>query len=218
MGERWYIMDAGFKPYPLCRWFHTGIKLLENIMEEHALRPQDIDRIVVKTHPAAVNLPTFVAADKWAESGRELWLAVDSITYVLACTVYGITTGPEWGKEETLNDPRIVEMTKKIVHGEHPDAMRMTASWTGHPGRIFSQPPTSIEVISKKGRFTAESNDIPGDSWNPKAKLSDEEIVTKFRNNATDVLSDARISRIIGVVERLEKIKDLGELTKLMAP
>jgi 2-methylcitrate dehydratase PrpD len=219
LGERWYIMDAGFKPYPYCRWFHTGIGLLEGIIEEHALKPEDIDRIVVNTHPLATTLPTFVAADKWAESaGKELWLAVDSITYALACTVYRITPGPEWAKEETLTSPKIVEMTKKIIHGEHPEAMRRTAAWSGHPGKIFSQPPTSIEVISKKGKFTAESSDIPGDSWNPKSKLTDDEIITKFQNNASPVLNDAQISGIIEMVGRLDKIKDIGELTGLLAP
>ncbi len=219
LGKRWYIMDAGFKPYPTCRWFHSGIRLLEGIIKEHDLKPEDIDRIMVNTHPLAVTLPTFVAADKWAEStGKELWLSIDSITYALACTVYGITPGPEWARDETLTSPGIVEVTKKITHGEHPDAMRRTATWSGHPGRLFSQPPTSIELVSKKGRFTAESSDIPGDSWNPRARLTDDEIVNKFRNNASYVLNDAQINGIAEVVEGLEKIKGIGELTVLLAP
>ena len=218
LGERWYIMDAGFKPYPYCRWFHTGIGLLEGIIKEHNLESEDIDSITVNTHPLATTLPTFAAADKWAESGRELWLAVDSITYALACTVYGIKPGPEWAKEETLTSPRIAEMTRKITHGEHPDAMKMTAAWSGHPGKIFSQPPTSIEVITKKGRFTADSTDIPGDSWNPGAKLSADEIVAKFRNNASYVLKDAQVNGIIQAVEGLDKMKNLDELTGLLAP
>lgn len=219
LGERWYIMDAGFKPYPFCRWFHTGIRLLEGIIKKHDLKPEEIDKIIVNTHPLATTLPTFAVADKWAESAdKELWLAVDSITYVLACTVYGITPGPEWAKEETLTSHKIAEMTKKISHGEHPDALRLSAAWSGHPGKIFSQPPTSIEVLSKKGRFTADSIDIPGDSWNPRAKLADDEIVAKFRNNASYVLSDTQIDSIVELVESLDKIKGIGELTKLMAP
>jgi 2-methylcitrate dehydratase PrpD len=219
LGERWYIMDAGFKPYPNCRWFHSGIGLLEGIIKEHGLKPEDIDSIVVNTHPLAAMLPTFAAADKWAESsGKELWLSVDSITYALACTVYGVTPGPEWAKAETLNDPRIAEMTRRIIHGDHPDALKMTAAWSGHPGRLFSQPPTSIEVISKKGRFTADSTDIPGDSWNPRVRLTDDAIMAKFRNNASYVLSDAQINRIIEAVAGLDKIKNISELTGLLAP
>ncbi len=219
MGKRWYIMDAGFKPYPYCRWFHTGIKLLEDIIEEHDLKPEDIDRITVNTHPLANTLPIFAAADKWSEcTNKVLWVAVNSFSFALACTVYRITPGPEWAKDETYNDPKIIEMSKKVTHGEHPDAMRQTAVWSGHPGRIFSQPPTSIEVTSKKGNFTAESSDIPGDSWNPKSKLTDDEIITKFKNNASDVLNDAQINRIIEAVGRLDKINDICELTGLLAP
>jgi len=219
LGERWYIMDAGFKPYPLCRWFHTGIRLLERIIKEHDLKPEDIDKIIVNTHPLATTLPTFEVADRWAESeGKELWLAVDSMTYALACTVYRLIPGPEWVKKETLTSHKIAEMTKKITHGEHPDALKMSAAWSGHPGKIFSQPPTSIEVISRKGRFTADSVDIPGDSWNPRAKMADEEIVTKFRNNASYVLKDTQIDGIIALVVSLDRIRDIGELTKLMSP
>lgn len=219
LGERWYIMDAGFKPYPFCRWFHTGIKLLEDIIEKHNLKPEEIDEIIVNTHPLAITLPTFAAADKWAESvNRELWLAVDSITYAMACTVYGITPGPEWVKEETLTSNKIADMTKKVTHREHPDALRLSAAWSGHPGKIFSQPPTSIEVLSKKGRFVADSTDIPGDSWNPRAKLADDEIVNKFRINASYVLIDTQIDSFVGLVESLDKLEVIGELTKLMVP
>ena len=219
LGEQWYIMDAGFKPYPTCRWFHTGIRLLEDIMVEYHLKPEDIDRIIVYTHPLAVNLPMFLAAAKWAESpGKELWFSVDSITYALACAVYGITPGPEWCQEETLTSPRIIEMTKKIFHKEHPDGLKQSAAWTGHPGKIFSQPPTAIEVISRKGTFTADSNDILGDSWNPKTKLTDDEIAAKFRTNASYVLGDTQIIRIIEVVERLEETESISELTSLLAP
>jgi 2-methylcitrate dehydratase PrpD len=219
IGERWYIMDAGFKLYPTCRWFHTGIWLLQDIIVEHELKPEDIDRIIVSTHPLAVNLPMFVTAAKWAGSpGKELWLSVDSISYALACAVYGITPGPEWCREETLTSPEIIEMTKKIVHREHPDGLKQSAAWTGHPGKIFSQPPTSIEVISRKGTFTAGSNDIPGDSWNPRTKLADDEITGKFRTNASYVLDDTQINGIIDVVGRLEKTENIGELTSLLAP
>jgi 2-methylcitrate dehydratase PrpD len=218
LGERWYIMDAGFKPYPTCRWFHNGISLLENIIKEHDLKPEDIERIVINTHPLGITLPTYVAGDKWAEStNRDLWFSQFSLAYALACTVYGIIPGPEWAKEETLNRPDIAEMTKKVTHGEHPDAVRMSATWSGHPGKLFSQPPVSIEVVSRKGSFTADSTDIPGDSWNPRAKLSDDQIVAKFRNNAAYVLSDAKINRIIETVENLDRVKSLNDLTGLLA-
>lgn len=218
LGERWYIMDAGLKPYPTCRWFHSGIKMLEDIMKEHNLKAKDIDRITVNTHPLALTLPTFASADRWADSGKELWLSVDSLTFAMSCTALGIIPGPEWCTEETLKSPRIEEMTKKIIHGEHPEAMKMTATWSGHPGKLFSQPPTSIEVISNKGRFTADTTDIPGDSWNSKARLTDDQIIAKFRNNASYVLSDARTNSIIETIKGLDGIHTINELTALLTP
>jgi 2-methylcitrate dehydratase PrpD len=218
LGRYWYIMEAGFKPYPTCRWFHNGVGMFEKIIEEHDLKPEDIERVVIKTHPLGVTLPTYAAGDRWAESdNRDLWFSQFSLTYALACIAYRITPGPAWASEATLHDPRIAAMTRRIVHGEHPDAVRLAATWSGHPGKLFSQPPVSIEVISGKGTFSAESTDIPGDSWNPRARLTDDRIVAKFRVNAASVLSDAKIDRVIETVDNLDAVKDLGDLTRLLA-
>jgi 2-methylcitrate dehydratase PrpD len=216
MGERWYIMDAGLKPYPTCRWFHTGIKLVEKIMRENDLEPEDIERILVNTHPLATSLPTFQAGAKWADSGRELWLSVDSFPFAMACAVLGIPPGPEWCYKETLNSPEVAEMSRRIVHGEHPGAMKMTAAWTGHPGKLFSQPPTSVEVITAGGRFTAESTDIPGDSWNPRARMTEEEITEKFRRNASYVLPEGNIEGVVKIIMGLDRAAGIGEVSGLL--
>ena len=216
LGERWYIMDAGIKPYPTCRWFHTGIKLVEDIMKKNSLKAGDIERINVNTHPLATSLPTFQAGAKWADSGRELWLSVDSLPFAMACAVLGIPPGPEWGTEEVLKSPEVAAMSRKIVHGEHPGAMKMTAAWKGHPGKLFSQPPTSVEVVTGKGSFNAESADIPGDSWNPRARMTDEEIIGKFRLNASYILEDDKIDRIVESALGLERVADINEFTSLL--
>jgi len=216
LGQHWYILEAGFKPWPLCRWFHPGIKMLADIIKSYKLKPDDIEKIVIKTHPMLIELPTFKAGANWAESGKELWLSVDSITYVLACTIYGLTPGPEWVKEETLNNPKIAEMTKKIFNEEHPQAISRMAAWTGHPGKIFSQAITSIEVISRKGRYSAETVDVPGDSWNPRSKLTKDQIIGKFKNNARTVITDDKMNALIEAIDGLNKVADIREITKLM--
>jgi uncharacterized protein (UPF0335 family) len=48
-------------------------------------------------------------------------------------------------------------------------------------------------------------------------KLTDDEIIAKFRTNASYVLADTQINRIIEVVERLEETESISELTNLLA-
>ncbi len=216
LGSHWYILECGFKPWPICRWFHPGIRMLEDIIKAQNLKPEDIEKIIIRTHPMLIELPTFKAAADWANSGKEIWLSVDSITYALACAVYGLTPGPDWVKEESLKDPKIAEMTKKVVNLEHPGVIKHMAAWTGHPAKIFSQALTSLEVISRKGTFTDETMDVPGDSWNPKSKLSKEQIIAKFRNNAKEVLSEDKIHAVIEGVDNLDKIGNISDFTKLL--
>ena len=215
LGRHWYILEAGFKPWPLCRWFHPGIKILGDIMRVHDLKPEDIEKIVIKTHPMLIELPTFKAGANWADSGKELWLSVDSITYALACAVYGLIPGPDWVREETLKNPKIIEMTKKVINEEHPQAIKRMAAWTGHPGKVFSQAITSLEVITRKGSFRGETIDVPGDSWNPKSKLTKDELIVKFKNNSRQILNDKKMNALIEAVDRLENIKKISELTEL---
>lgn len=217
LGKRWYILDAGIKPYPCCRFFHTGIRLLEEIIRENELSPDDIDSIVVNAPPGTV-LPTWVAADKWAEpTKKEPWFSQFSFSFALACAAYQITAGPEWAQNKTLTNSEIIEMTRKVTHGVHADATRQMATWSEHPGKLMSKPITSISVISKNGTYNAESNELPGDSWNPRTKLSDEELIEKFRNNCRSLMSEQQIDRIVEFICTLDKKKDVGSLSGLVA-
>jgi 2-methylcitrate dehydratase PrpD len=217
LGKRWYIMDAGIKPYPCCRFFHTGIRLFEDIVTEQELEPNDIDKVIVNAHPGTA-LPTWLAADNWADSPhKDLWFSQFSFSFALACVAHHITPGPLWGHNDTLTDPSIAQLTRKVVRTIHPDALKQMAKWTGHPGRLMSEPLTSLSVVTNKGTFTAESSDLPGDSWNLGAKLSDEHLIAKFRNNSRHVLIETQIDGIIEAVSSLDTVADPIALTKLLA-
>ncbi len=219
LGTRWYIMDAGIKPYPTCRWFHTGVKLLEDIIRTHRLEPDDIEKISVNGTFLVVALPTWVKANRWYETeDKELWHSQFSFAYALACTAYGITPGPDWAKPETLADPRLAEMTRKISHGQHPESLPAIKAWTGHPAKMHCKTPTSIEVHTRKGTFSAESWDMPGDSWNPQAKLGDADFIAKFRNNACHVLGDSKIEMALDLIQNLDSLDDITQLMAQMSP
>ena len=218
LGDQWYILDAGFKPYPTCRWFHTGIKLFEDIIRERRLTPGDIDKITVATTPMVVGLPSYAAANNWADvDNKDASLSQFSITYALACTAYGIAPGPDWAMPQTLNDPAIGNFTKRITQVAHPEAMPAWSAYEGHPGKMHCHAPTSIELVTKQGTFNAESWDLPGDSWNPATRMSEEDIAIKFAINVRSVLSSKEVERLIETVQRLEMLDDIGELMALTA-
>ncbi len=63
-------------------------------------------------------------------------------------------------------------------------------------------------------RFSRRVDYCKGDPKNP---MSDEEIKNKFRRLAQRKMSSKRVEEIIAAVERIEELKDMRELARLLA-
>src|SRR2546423_11242219 len=49
LGRRWFIAETSIKPYPFCRFFHTGLDQFGKILSEEHLSAGDIERVIVRT-------------------------------------------------------------------------------------------------------------------------------------------------------------------------
>ena len=82
--------------------------------------------------------------------------------------------------------------------------------------RRYDYPSSRVEVTLKDGRTFEESVTAQyGDAQNP---ASPEELVGKFTFLAEDTLGEARTQQVIEVVDRLDELDDVKELTRLLAP
>jgi 2-methylcitrate dehydratase len=70
-----------------------------------------------------------------------------------------------------------------------------------------------VEVTCKDGHRFTERVDFP--KGNPKNRMSDEEILTKFHSNALSVVSEEREKAIIGKIMNLDSFQ-IPELTRLL--
>ena len=55
LGDEYAITDNYFKPYPTCRFTHPALEALRSILEEHPVKPQDVDTIKITSFKAAVH-------------------------------------------------------------------------------------------------------------------------------------------------------------------
>jgi 2-methylcitrate dehydratase PrpD len=218
LGERWYVMDAGFKPFPTCRWFGRALVLLQDLLRAHRLQAGDVQEVIVHTHPLALGLPSFTAAFEWDRLERkDYWLVINSLSYAVACVLAGVPAGPQWAARENLESPTLAALARKVKHLEHPQAARLVAQWSGHPGTCFSDPPSSVEVVTAQGRLRLEGTGAPGDEWQPALRLSDDALVAKFEANAAPVLGDAKARRGAQRLMELDAVQDIRVLREVLA-
>ncbi|MEA5388178.1 hypothetical protein VB779_14790 [Haloarculaceae archaeon H-GB11] len=53
LGERYYLLDGDYKPYPACRWTHPGIDAIAAQVADHDVDPRSVEVVRVGTHENA---------------------------------------------------------------------------------------------------------------------------------------------------------------------
>jgi 2-methylcitrate dehydratase len=127
-----------------------------------------------------------------------------SLPYCLAIGLIEGDVGPDQFQKEQWKDPKVLELMSKIKISVDTELDKLYP-----PAR-----PACLEIRSKKGPSFRARVDYPkGDPQNP---MTDEEVQAKFRKLANRLMGKCQIDRIIEVVNRIEKIDDIGEITKLL--
>lgn len=75
--------------------------------------------------------------------------------------------------------------------------------------------PSKVEVRLKDGKIL--SRHVEYSKGGPQAPLSAQELRAKFVDCARRVIDDAALQGVVESVERLEKLKDVGDLCRLLA-
>ena len=94
-GQKYNILDTKFKPYPSCTWGHSSIDATKRILEQHPIKPEEIEAINIKTLERAAQF----LSDTKIET---VFDAEFSLPYALAMLLLGQKAGPEWLSEENM--------------------------------------------------------------------------------------------------------------------
>ncbi len=55
LGEKWEIMNAGFKPYPVCAFNQTPVTAMLSLVEENKINADGIERLQIRVNPYEYN-------------------------------------------------------------------------------------------------------------------------------------------------------------------
>ncbi|HJR01745.1 MAG TPA: MmgE/PrpD family protein [Methylomirabilota bacterium] len=198
LGAPLRIEQNYFKLYACCRYNHFALDSLLAIARAERLAADQVKRVVVTTIPFGPRMaepaPTSMLEAKF------------SIPYAVAAALVLGRADVSAFVEPALSDPRIRSLAARVEVRVDP---KMSP-------RSVDYPTARVEVALKDGRIlTGSTTVVRGDFADPVPR---EEVVEKFVALVSDVLGADRARAVVEIVDRAETLKDVRDLTALLAP
>ena len=190
--SKYRILSNSFKLYPSCRHPHSPIDASLELFSKYKLKWQDIDKVEIYTYSGSINLCGDVKL-------KSPYIAKWHIPFSVATAIkYGILS-PKSYSDSRLKDKDLLNLTSRISLHLDPELDAL------YP----SQWPARVEIYMKGGDKIQTTVYHPkGDPENP---LTKEELISKFRDNTSGILSSEDVNRIINRINLLEDQRDLSE-------
>jgi len=193
LGKSFQVFDPGIsiKKYPCCYRSHRALDALFDLMAEHRLCYNDIEKVTVDLNLYDSYLMKFPNP----ETGEE---AKFSYPHILGAAILKGKVWLDSFTDESMSDEKYREARKKVdvvIHQEWP------------PGRVDARTPVTIKL--KDGRtFTSEIN-------TPREPTLDE-LLNRYREAADGILKHDQIEKSIDKLLHLEKVKDVSGIMNLL--
>jgi len=203
LGNPWNYVAKGvaIKPYPCGNLQQPAMDKLRDLVEEHDIKPEQVERLAVKSHRLMPLNLTYHRPVTGLEGKFSMEFSLASILVLRRAGLAEYSDG-------VVNRRDIQEAIAKIDYtvfsDEEADAKGYTL-WT-----------TFLDIKLKDGRTLSARVDVAkGSATLP---MSEEEVARKFRECAEFAkLPSGQAEKIIDLVLHLEKVQDIRELTRLLS-
>jgi len=200
LGEEFLITQCGYKAFPTEALTHQPITATLEVMAENGIDPHQVEKVLVKTTTRGADILS--DPSKYKPTTKET--ADHSLPYCIAVTIAKGNVLPSDFEEEALKDPFVWELLSKIKVVTDPEI-----------DALFPKVKRAIVTVTTKdgGSFTKQEDFAKGRAERP---LTDEELIGKFRANASGVVTDNRLDEIARGTLNLEGISDIRSYMKLL--
>lgn len=202
LGESFEVDSLSVKPYPCCRASHSAIDGILEIIKENRIDPKDVKEIHVSTSHLVFNLvgrPYVIRRDPHVD-------AQFSLPYVVSIAILRGRVSLEEFEDQNLMDPDVLELSKKV---------RIQVVDQLKDGGLVA--PCKIEIRMSDGKKIVKQVKVM--KGHPENPLSSEELEEKFKNcirYAQKPKIEKTTNRIIRMLNQLEEIEDVNQLTGLL--
>ncbi len=200
LGERFLITECGYKAFPTEALTHQPITALLEAMAENAVAPESVAEIVVRTTTRGADILS--DPSKYDPQTKET--ADHSLPYCIAVAAAKKNVLPSHFDDETLFDPEVRGFLSKIKVVADPEI-----------DSLFPKVKRAIvTVTTTDGRsFTRQEDHAKG---SPERPLSDDDVVDKFRANASHTLSAKALDRVVDLTFGIDRLATTGEYMRCL--
>jgi 2-methylcitrate dehydratase PrpD len=189
LGEEYKIMGCKFKPYACCHELCPPIRLSLQAKKEYGFEYEDIEKISIGlNHITAENQLKIAETPLHAQNHPAVAVAI------------ALVRGQVFLKEffESYDDPRVIELGKKIEVYADPDIDEVFPSKIG----------TRVEITTKNEKITVFEEDKP--------PLPYSFVKEKFKVLASMRLPENNMENILDLVDALEDLENILDISALL--
>jgi 2-methylcitrate dehydratase PrpD len=212
LGSRFEMSNLSFKPWPACAFAHPYIDAMVNLVSEHRLRADQIERIEVFSGEKNRDLcnPIDPAKGQVPTTTND---AKRSVPFnVAVAALKGTVTFRDF-TPEGLRDPEVLRVAEKVRWVEAPEFDEEQFSKKGN-----QLAPGKVGVTDRQGRTFTRRTDFPyGHHFNP---IKADDLVKKFRDClafSPRPIPAGDVDRVIEAILHLDEIRDIREIIQLLA-
>jgi len=200
LGERFLITECGYKAFPTEALTHQPVTAAIDLARENGIDPHDVEKVLVKTTTRGADILS--DPSKYQPTTKET--ADHSLPYAIAVAVAKGHVLPSDFTEAALKDPLVWELLPRIQVVADPaiDA-------------LFPKVKRAIVTIkTKSGKEVSRQEDFA--KGEPERRLTEEELVAKFRSNAQGAMTKRRQERAIDRTLHLDEVRRVGDYLRLL--
>jgi len=176
---------------------HGHLTATLNLAREHRIKPEDVASIRITTSKRCAEH----TGDPVKKYPKNKETADHSSYYLTAIAIVDREIGPAQFTPEKYQDPRVIDLIGKVT-------------LVGDPTLDKARPAGISEITMRDGkRYETRVNHPRGHARNP---MTDNEIIEKFKSMASRYMNGERMEQVIDAVFALDKLDDVGKLTRRM--
>jgi 2-methylcitrate dehydratase PrpD len=201
LGKPFALISPGLtvKKYPSCFGTHRALDAILHLIDLYDIKPERVEAVDCLVDPERHKVLFY-------NNPKTTLEAKFSMQFAMAAAIFAGKFGVAQDNDDTVNNAMVRSLMKRITCRVHSD-------WVGKKDNPYTRP-DKVVVRLKNGK--EHSHDVLRAKGDPEIPLTEEELLTKFRECARLVLEEQEVERCIEIVWKLEKLQNVKELTDIL--